>query len=166
MKTQNTASRSRRNSRIRIVVSSTRGCSVCGLSLPRQPFSWTRVSFASAIAEHSPCQTDEYVFECRLVCSECDEFCLLSFDLGKQCRQSHSDLGNGECINVAAFVQVIDCRKSLQRIFCKLLRDTEFYDLIGAERFNQLGRRSECDHLPVVHDRNAVAKTCGFFHVV
>ena len=55
----------------RVKVSSTSGCSVWGFS-PARP-SWTRVSFASAIAEHSPCQTDEYVFECRLVRRERNE---------------------------------------------------------------------------------------------
>ena len=59
-----------------------------------------------------------------------------------------------------------NCRKPRQRIFRKLARDTEFDDLVGAERFDQLGGRSERDHFSMVHDRDAVAETRRFFHVV
>src|ERR1044072_9540578 len=61
---------------------------------------------------------------------------------------------------------MIDSGKLLQLIFCKLLCDTELDDLIGAERFDQLGRRAECDHFSVVHDRDAIAETRRLFHVV
>src|ERR1051325_6553761 len=91
---------------------------------------------------------------------------MLSFYFGEQCGQSNGNLGDCQCVNLVAFVQMIDSGKLLQRIFCKLLCDTELDDLIGAERFDQLGRRAECDHFSVVHDRDAIAETRRLFHVV
>src|ERR1043166_1103610 len=61
---------------------------------------------------------------------------------------------------------MIDGGELLQRIFCKLMRDTELDDLIGAKGFDQLGRRAERDHFSVVHDRDAVAETRRLFHVM
>src|SRR6185369_7077001 len=56
--------------------------------------------------------------------------------------------------------------KTFQSIFGKFFRDTEFYDLIGAERFDQISRRAECDHFPMIHDGDAIAETRRLFHIV
>src|SRR6185503_6707569 len=56
--------------------------------------------------------------------------------------------------------------KTLQRIFCKFLCDTEFYDLIRSERFDQISRRAERDHFSMIHDGDAIAETRRLFHVV
>src|SRR5690349_19772656 len=61
---------------------------------------------------------------------------------------------------------MINCWKTRQRLVCKLARDTEFDDLIRAERFDQLSGRSERNDFSVIHDRDAVAETRRFFHVV
>src|SRR5690349_7389129 len=143
-KTQNTASFSRRNSRTRIAVNSTRGCKDSGLPLARASRSSrpsTKVFFASAIAQHSPCQTNEDVLERRLVRRQRDELRALAFDLGEQGGQGDADLRHRERVNVTAFVQMIDGRKLHQRLVCEQLRHTELYDLIGAERFDQFGGR-------------------------
>src|SRR5690349_11142736 len=135
-KTQNTASFSRRNSRTRIAVSSNSGCRDSAFSLPRESLSSRssiKVSFASAIAQHSPRQTNENVFERGLVRGERDELRALAFDLGEQSRQSNADLRNGERVFVAAGMQIVDRRKVHQWLVFERLRDTEFYDLVGAE---------------------------------
>src|SRR5215211_5286566 len=59
-----------------------------------------------------------------------------------------------------------DRRKAPQRIVCKGVGSAELYNLIGAKRFNQLGRCSERDDFPMVHNRHAVAESRRFFHVV
>src|SRR5690349_18265551 len=149
MKTQNTASFSRRNSRTRIAVSSNNGCRDSPFSLPRVSFnsrSSSKVSFASAIPQHSPCQTNEHVFERGLMRGERNELRALAFDLGEQSRQSDANLRDSERVFVATCMQIVDGRKVHQRLVFERLRDTEFDDLVRAERLDQLGRRAERDH--------------------
>ena len=87
-------------------------------------------------------------------------------DLAKQCRQRDAYFRNSQRIIFASSVQMSNGRKTSQRLVSNWVCDPEFYDLIRAQRFNQLERRTECDDFPVVHDRHAIAKTRRLFHVV
>ena len=44
--------------------------------------------------------------------------------------------------------------------------DIELDDFMCAERLDQFRRRAQCDDLAVIHDRDAIAESRGFFHVV
>src|SRR5918912_2834834 len=44
--------------------------------------------------------------------------------------------------------------------------NAELDDLIGVQRFDQLGRRPQGDDAPAIHDRHAVAQSRRLFHVV
>src|ERR1043166_1696667 len=135
-KTQKTASRSRRNSRTRGNVNSSSRRKDCDFSGSRESLAsgWSiRTSFASAIPQHSPRQTNEYVFERSLVSSERHELGVLSFDFGQQGRHRHADLGNSQSICFAALVQMVHRGKMYQRLIDQRLRNAEFDDLIRAE---------------------------------
>src|ERR1043166_6950530 len=56
--------------------------------------------------------------------------------------------------------------KIRQGIVGDLFCDSKFDDLIRAQRFDQLERRSQSDYLSVVHNRHAVTETRRRFHVV
>ena len=55
---------------------------------------------------------------------------------------------------------------AMQTCAVRLFADRELDDVLGAERGNQLARRSERDHLSVVDHRDAIAEPGRFFHVV
>src|SRR5579862_3655094 len=148
IKTQNSASGSRANSRIRVRVSSINGCS------------------ALFISQVPSSQGDENVFQRRGMCAEFGKRNSLAGKFTQQSRYGPVQLHHVK-LDIPVFrVQIAHALDFAKRGGIQGLSRRKLDHVLDADRRNQLTRRSESDDLTVIHNRDAVAEPLRFIHVV